>query len=331
MANKKKEVFYCSKPEDNGMNPIILNEMFKKINRSKIRSIVIIKDGFKVTEWYKKGKDQVSHICSCTKSITSALIGIAIDEGLIHGVDQNLQDFFPELKGEYVDKVKKSITVKHLLEMTTGMDWPEFPRLDSGMYIKMRMSKNWIKYILERPMTAGPGEIFNYSTGNSHLLSAIINKVTDSNALEYAKSKLFDPLKFSDLIWHSSKGVYEGGTMLKLKTNDMAKFGYLYLNKGKWFGKQIISEKWVEESTSKHSEGHPYAGNYGYHWWVKMSEDGLNQEYYFAFGFGGQFIFVHPKYNIVAAFTSSISRTNPNMMLPRELFEENIIKSIEGY
>jgi CubicO group peptidase (beta-lactamase class C family) len=321
-----KDLFPTSELEAQGINPVLIQTMMKKITKSKIHSVIIIKNGYRVLEWFRHKEDKPSHICSCTKSISSALIGIALDKGIIDSIEHPVLDYFPNASQYCSDERVELITIRHLLEMRAGFDWVEFPRLDSLMYTKMRQSRDWIKYILQTPMKYAPGEAYNYNTGNSHLLSVIINKATGSNAMEFAKENLFGPMGIKDFLWYNNKGVYEGGTMLKLKTADMAKFGVLYLNKGNWFGKQLISEAWVEESTTKKSEGHKIAGPYGYHWWTINRKDNDEREYFFAMGFGGQFIFVHPKTNTVAAFTSSISRTNPDMLLPKKLWEEYIIE-----
>lgn len=315
----KNELFPTSDAEGQGLNPDLIQEMMNKITHSKIRSLIIIKNGYKVMEWFKYNEDKPSHICSCTKSITSALIGIALDQGLIASIEQPVLGYFPEIAPYCSDVRKSKITIRHLLEMRAGFDWVEFPRLDSTMYYKMRLSQDWIKFVLQTPMIKEPGEAFTYSSGNSHVLSAIINKTTSSNALEFAKENLFGPMGIKDFIWYHKEGVYEGGTMLKLKTIDMAKFGVLFLNNGNWFGKQLVPEVWVKESTTQKSEGHKIASPYGYHWWTE-------KDYFYAMGFGGQFIFVHPSTNTVAAFTSSTSKMNPNMLLPKKLWEQYIIK-----
>jgi len=179
------------RPENHGLAPAPLLELERAIEKELIYSALLIKDGFIVFEYYKGNLDRNSKfvLFSCTKSVTSALIGIAIDKGLIKGVDQKISDFFPSLTKPDVDERKKRITLRHLLTMTSGLALADRP-----YYLAMTTSNDWVEYALTRPMKDDPGNQFTYSTGVSHLLSAIVQKVSGTDTLRFASKNLFAPI-----------------------------------------------------------------------------------------------------------------------------------------
>ncbi|MBW7461570.1 serine hydrolase, partial [Paenibacillus sepulcri] len=177
--------------------------------------------------WHDKGEDRVGAVYSLTKSILSALIGIAIGEGCIQGVKQPIADYFAEVASAE-DPRKRGILIEHLLTMTPGFHWPDFDK----PYWKMRRTPDWVSFILDQPMAHTPGEAFTYNSGGSHLLSAILRKATGEPVYDYAKRHLFDKLGFIRPRWNSSSGIHEGGTGLHISAQDMAKFGQLYLQGG---------------------------------------------------------------------------------------------------
>lgn len=321
-----------STPEAQGMDSQKLYEMFKYIKDNKlgIHSILVTRNGYMVADgsYYPYSKDNKHILNSATKSITGGLVGIAINDGYIKGVDQKVLDIFGDLNIENVDDKKKGITVKNLLTMTSGLDWTEdgsygTPTDSSGIMWK---NQNAVQYVLSRPMKAEPGKEFYYSSGSSHVLSGIIQKTTGKKSIDYATEKLFKPLGISNVSWMYDKmGINSGSGKMFMKPEDMAKYGYLYLNKGKWEDKQIIPANWVEESTKKQVEtpgglaGHD---GYGYQWWMNRMEG------YSARGFGGQYIFVLPKYDIVAVFTSGMKSFN--FSKPEEIVEKYIIPAVKS-
>lgn len=317
-----------STPEKHGMDAELLSEMIKMIEKDEIYSMLIVKDGCIVSEYYKEGWDKGS-LCrfnSCTKSITSSLIGIAIDKGYIKGVNQKILDFFPELNKPGIDDRKKQITIQHLLSATSGIDWPEWQEWNYNI-APMFQSTNWVKFILERPMKTEPGREFNYNTGGSHLLSCIIQKTTGKNALSFAKENLFGPLGISSVTWPTdSDNINTGGHGITMTSRDAAKFGLLYLNNGYWNGKQVIPGKWISESTTKQSEGHQWFGNYGYQWWLKSFGSPEPYQTFFAMGYGGQYIFVVPKASMVVVFSSWMP--GESCFKPMQYLENFIIKSM---
>lgn len=288
------------------MDQAIFNDLIDRINNENILNLVVVKDGKAVVDHNKKDeyKGKRFKINSCTKSIVSALIGIAIDNKLIEGIHQPISDFFSELRANEVDKRKKDITIYHLLTMTSGISWPEFGNW--GFISSLVSSSNWIKFVLNRPMEHNPGESFNYNSGGSHLLSAIISKATGMDAYAYARKHIFEPLGIEDLTWMSDpQGNSNGGFGIEMSAYDMAKIGNLYLNKGKAEKNSLISEFWINESLESRMLVSKSLGYYGYQWWIKdLTFKGTSITAYYAMGNGGQFIFVIPKMNMVTVFIS---------------------------
>ncbi|MFE3572736.1 serine hydrolase domain-containing protein [Lysinibacillus sp. NPDC059133] len=323
------------KPENIYMNNEKLSKLEQviKSDYNNINGIVIIRNGHLAYEKYfnGKGRDDCHHVASVTKSVLSALIGIAIDKGYIKSVEQKVLDFFPEYMSD-ADQQKQQITIRHLLTMTVPYpfeDWHE--PLDM-----LCQQKDWIKYTLELMGENGNVGTFKYSTAGAHVLSAILTQSTGKSARAFANEHLFTPLGmkeipnyqmnaygFDDLFgknvkgWvHDPKGHSTGGWGLTLTTRDMARFGYLYLNNGIWDHNRILSETWIRESTEINQN------NYGYLWWLRQ-EDGLST--YLAIGDGGNMICCIPKMNMVVAISSEFIM-NPRDRWP--LIKEYIISAV---
>ncbi|WP_316275137.1 serine hydrolase domain-containing protein [Bacillus halotolerans] len=298
-----------------GMDTEKLSKLDPKIKSeySNINGIVVVKNGYIAYERYYHGygpKD-THHVASVTKSIMSALIGIAIHAGYIKSVDQNVLDFFPEYVPDPYNKQKQDITIRHILTMTAPYpfeDWHE--PLD-----KMCMQPDWITYTLGMLGQGGTIGTFKYSTAGAHLLSAIITRSTGKSARKFANERLFKPIGgkeiphygmqsfgFDDLFGKNVKGWVNdpdgnstGGWGLTLTPRDMARFGYLYLNHGTWNNQQVIPESWIDQSTAMN------ANNYGYLWWLR-DEDSVFS--YSALGDGGNVICCVPEKNLVVAIAS---------------------------
>ena len=301
---KEEIVFDTFKPEEQNMDSRYLLEMDEYIanNLPHIQSVIIMQDGKMIFEKYYQGytEDDIFRICSATKTITSALVGVAVKEGFIESVDQKIAGFFKEYMTANEDPQIREITIKHLLTMTSGLDWNEN---QWGELVYYSDTKDLMKFTMELRVSKKPGEIFNYNTLGSQLLSGIITKASKMSTLEFAKKYLFGPLGITKYKWDTDKmGFYIGGADLYLRTRDMAKIGQLYLNDGIWDGKRILPEGWVAESTSEHNKGgSPHNESYGYHCWVTTVK-GYNA--FFAGGYGGQFIFVVPDLKLAVAITS---------------------------
>ncbi|MGF7047840.1 CubicO group peptidase (beta-lactamase class C family) [Paenibacillus sp. DS2015] len=305
-----------------------------KSEYSNINGIVVVRNGSIAYERYYNsyGPDDTHHVASVTKSIISALIGIAIEARYINNIDQKVLDFFPEYVPNVEDRQKREISIRHLLTMTAPYsfeDWQE--PLD-----KMCMQPDWIKYTLDILGQKGSVGTFKYSTAGAHLLSAIITRSTGKSAREFANERLFKPIGmneipdyemtsfgFEDLFGNNVKGWVNdpnsnstGGWGLTLTPRDMARFGLLYLNRGILDNNQIIPRTWTLESIAMNSN------NYGYLWWLR-EEDGVFA--YSALGDGGNVICCIPEKDLVVAIASEF------IINPRDrwtLIKEYIIPAV---
>lgn len=270
-----------------------------------IDSILIVKNGYIVFEEYfnlEYNQNTLHRIFSCTKSVLSALIGIAIDKGYIESVEQKILDFFPNQTFANSDPRKENIKIGHLLTMTSGLDWQELNIAydnPNNNFAQLVNSTNWVQYILDRPMVANPGEIWNYNTGDFHLLSALLHNAAGLPAGDFAINYLAAPMGIVDAFWETDpQGINFGGSGLELTPRSMAKFGFLFLNNGTWDGQQLVPKDWVGSSTSSYSST-DVTTDYCQGWWRKP-----NLNTYYALGYAGQFIFVVPQYDLVVVFTS---------------------------
>jgi CubicO group peptidase (beta-lactamase class C family) len=314
-------------PEEQGMHSNILADMLEeiKIKSYSIDSITIIRNGFMVADAYfypfSKGQKHIIH--SCTKSIMSALIGIAIDKGYIKNVDQTIVGFFSDRKISNLNEHKESITLENLLTMASGLECRDSWRYGYVGLEEMMNSDDWAQYVLDLPTAEPPGERFEYCNGVSYLLSVIIQKTTNMRTLEFAKKSLFGPLGITDVRWETSpQGIDIGWGRMWLKPHDMAKIGWLYLNKGRWADKQIVPAMWVKESTRAHIDAttdRTLQIHYGYQWWVDSNG------YYAAVGAKGQGIFVLPDKNIVTVVTGDLPDRRAAYIIIKKLLESYII------
>lgn len=291
-----------STPEEQGMDSEILARAFDfiRMQNINIHSLHIVRNGYAVLDsyFYPYPESSVHDSASVTKSIVSVLVGIAIDKGFLSSVDVPLTRLFPEHEFMSLDANKKKLTIKNLLTMTSGYDC----RYQGGerQLMDMRKSNDWVRYMLDMPVIHEPGTRFSYCSGNFHLLAGIISKTTRLCPKEFAQKHLFTPLGIKESIWPTDpKGINFGWGDLHLHPKDMAKIGYLFLKKGRWKNIQIVSSRWVRQSTQIHtrSSDNEY---YGLSWWIRPTpEPGI----YEALGRGGQRIIVWPAKNIVVVFT----------------------------
>ena len=318
------------KPDEYGMDGKILDQAdaYIKDNYPNIYSLVVIKDGVLVYEkYYKdKGRDDHVHVFSVTKSVISSLVGIALREKYLSGLDQKLADFYPEYYADIKEAEKKEISLKNALTMTAG-----FEPADKDI-VKWITSEDWFAYTLNEPMIGSPGKEFNYDTGLSHLLSGVLTKATKMSTLDFAKKFLFEPMGIKNLRWGTdNKGYYGGGHLLELTPRDMAKFGYLYLKEGNWKGSQLVPADWVKESTSTQISFDENSG-YGYLWWLNEKEDAKSKKklsIYSAVGHGGQRIDVVPELDMVAVITADDRVAAKNNLDTGEILGRFIIPAVK--
>ena len=253
-------------PEHQGMNAAALSALHSTYDSFPLHAAVVVRNGVVVDTYFEDGYDETSvfTLQSVSKSITSALVGIAIEQGYIENVDMLLSDYFPELLSAS-DTHWQRITLRHLLTHTSGI-----ASTDSALWYEWRASENWLDYLFALPIYSEPGTNFDYSTGNTHLLSAVLERATGKTLGAYADEVLFAPLGMTSAdVGASPEGVGDGGNGFHMTTLDLARFGLLYLNNGVWQEHQIVPADWVEASTTTQAQRASDGSRYGYQWWVR--------------------------------------------------------------
>lgn len=313
-------------PDEQGMNADLLAGVVDTIKERDydVDSVTVIRNGYIVLdEYFPPFEPNSMHIIhSCTKSIVSALIGIAIDQGYIEGMDQLVLDLFMERTAANLDADKETMTLEDLLTMSSGLECRDSYLYNWRGLNEMRESDDWVQFMLNLPMAEPPGTRFEYCNGGSFLLSAIIQETTGMSALAFAEENLFGPLNITDVHWPANpEGITIGWGDIHMRPHDMAKIGYLYLNGGQWDGEQVVPAAWVKASTQAHIAAGTLSDGYGYQWWV---DDG---GYYMAIGYQGQFIYVVPEKDMVVVFTSELDESD--FFIPETLLNEYIIPAAE--
>jgi CubicO group peptidase (beta-lactamase class C family) len=303
LSTPNEFVWQSSTPEQQGMDSELLGNMLAAIHEEglNLHSLLIVRNGYLVVEayFYPFQRDTKHELYSCTKSFISTLIGIAIDQNLIEDVNRPvINTWFADRTFNHLDAQKESLTLEHLLTMTSGLDWSE----GDPIYREMYYSNDWVQFVLDKSMVEEPGNQFNYCSGCSHILSAILQRSTGTGTLEFARQYLFEPLGINDFSWEmDSNNIPIGGWGLNLTPRDMTKLGLLYLNNGVWNGEQVVEAGWIRTSVSKHVET-PGDLDYGYQWWIYPS-----LEAYTALGRDGQTIFVIPESRLVVVTTAEVN------------------------
>lgn len=242
---------------------------------------------------------------SVSKTVTSVIYGIAITRGDFKAaLDTPVLKFFDNAKVKNVDDRKRRMTIKDVLTMTTGLQWNEDvpyddPRSDSSL---MEATDDWVQYVIDKPMAAEPGKVFNYSSGATELLAYIFQKETGRDIDDYGNKYLFTPLGIKHHWKRTYLGVVDTEGGLYLSPENLAKIGYLYLHQGMWDSKQIVSKQWVKESLTPYVDASEGSENfkYGFKWWLYPLG---NKFVWMARGFGGQRLMVFPDENLIAVFT----------------------------
>jgi CubicO group peptidase (beta-lactamase class C family) len=282
----------------------------------RLHSLLVSWRGSIVLEHYGKGirAARPANVKSVSKSIISALIGIAIERRLIPGVETPISRYFPQLLKED-DARKRRITVEDLLAMRSGMESTSFDNY--GSWVK---SRNWVQFVLTRPMIADPGTSMEYSTGSSHVLSAILTKVSRTSTHQFAQRVLATPLGITLARWpRDPQGIYFGGNEMLLTPRQMVAFGELYLHGGRAGGRQIVPAAWVETSCVPRGRSRFNPDQqYGYGWWSREFAD---QDSCFAWGFGGQYIFVFRELDLVVVTTSTPDVSDERREHRRKIFD----------
>lgn len=316
--------------EAHHLNVSLFDSINKDICEGKygnIHDLLIIADNDLVVEQYYNGRDrdQLHFLASNTKSFNAVLTGIAIAQGKIKNVDQRMSDYFPEFEDTEKDSLKRLITIQHLLTMTSGFKWDELSLpLDDpdNMGVRIDQSDNWLNASLSLNMDTMPGTKYVYCGPNSIILGEIIKRSTGQDIAQYAEENLFKPLNIDKYDWFSKNGIYETGGGLKLKPRDIAKYGLLHLNKGKWNGAEIVPADWIEQTFDPYIEiRHPFYSCY--QWQMVKTESGYNS--WFIPGNGGQIIDIIPALNLVIV----INADNRNIPKTERTPLEYLVKDIE--
>jgi len=317
-----------STPEEQELDSALILAMLQDIQNKKlnIHGILIVRHGYLVTEVYfpPYGQELKHPVYSITKSVTSAMVGKAMQAGYIKSVQQKVLDFFPDIARDATDPRLKDITLEHLLTMSAGYNTNTMPDL----YGKDASFDTVRQILTYDSVLQPPGATFFYDSGLPHLLSAVVQKTSGKTLQTYAEQELFQPLGITDITWGSDpRGITTGATGLMLRPRDMAKIGYLYLHQGEWNGAQVLPKEWVKSSTTKHIEttGLMNAAEddgYGYLWWIDSFGG------YSAHGFGGQYIFVLPRLDMVIVFTAGLP--DPLFPVPNQLVRSYVIPAAQA-
>lgn len=322
------------------MDQEVLDDLIFEISAGtygEMHSIVVVREGKLVLERYFRGyhRNRLHPLYSCSKSVTSVLIGMAEMDGYIRNLDDSLLSFFPEYSFiANPDARKNTITLRHTLMMAGGFEWDEWalPYSDpNNDVVKLtRENSDWYKAALDRPMASEPGSLFVYDGMLTMLLGGIIKNMTGLNVEDFAAQRLFWQLGIGSWYWYkSSTGLISTSGGLELRPIDFAKIGYLFLENGRWGTRRIVSEDWVSEST------HPWIirnhnGSYGYQWWRRRDRNALARsmrvnDFYYASGYGGQYLWVVPHLDLVVVATAGNFENGENNF---NLFRDHILPSI---
>lgn len=274
-----------------------------------IFSLLVSKNGKVVIEEYYNGRteDNLCDVQSLTKGLMSILLGIAIDKKYIKDVDEPIAKYFPS-EYENLDDAKKDITIRHLLNQTSGLSWKGYLEHEAWL-----TSENPISFVLDKALESMPGERYNYNSGATHLLSVIISRAYGNSSLEFANEYLFNDLNIQSLDWQKrNAGYYDGsGLGLKMKPTDLMKLGHLLENNGNWQGQQIVSVDWIEKLFDEREKSSTEWGlrnsMHGFCWY-KAEINGTSVDY--GMGYGGQFIMLIPESDLIIVATHNHDTPN---------------------
>ena len=301
-----------STPEEQGISSESIRNLLHSIDTSgqEFHSLIIQRHGHIVTEGYWKPyqANDKQQLYSLSKSFTSTAIGFAVEEGLLT-VEDPVIKFFPENLPDSISDNLSTLKIKHLLSMSVGHSQDAIRILEASP-----KDQSWATTFLTLPLIVEPGSQFMYNSGASYMLAAIIQKVTGQSAHDFLEPRLFEPLGITNSSWSvNDEGVNMGASHFRISTRDISKFGQLYLQKGKWNGKQLLSEKWVEEATSKQisngNDDNSWGYGYGYQFWLNPP-GGFRAD-----GAFGQFSMVLPAQDMVVNITSESIDTKTTMQL----------------
>jgi len=324
-------------PETVGLDPAALCALvprFTAWTQADMHAVLVVRHGALVFEHYFKGEDEtwgrsrgvvefapeVKHdLRSITKSVTSLVLGIAIDHGWVPGVDTPVLSLLPQyadLRSPELDR----ITLRHLLTMSAGLKWDEnIPYSNpENSEIQMDYAPDPYRYVLTRPVDSAPGAIWNYSGGGAALISAVLHKATGKTEDVLLQETLFDPLGIHDVDWARYPKTNEpaAASGLRMRPRDLAKLGQLVLNHGMWDGKQIVSAAWIDASITPQIQASQLYF-YGYQWWLGRSLVDKHQvDWAVGYGLGGQRLYVLPQLDMVVLVMTGLYRSEIQSVVP---------------
>ena len=274
-----------------------------KVKVKGLESLVVMHEGQIVSEDYFSGtkSGQLKHVRSVTKSIVSLLVGIAIDEGHLNGIDDTIGQY---LSGIANVNDKGNITIEQLLTMTGGFQWNEVFGNEFGQWI---VSDNQLQYVLDKPLQNSPGTYYNYNTGATHVLGIVVAEASGMSLVDFADAHLFGPLGITSRAWDVDKqGRHYGGHGVQLLPTDVVKLGQLIINGGTYNNQQVVSSDWIQDSSAEQwqlefSYGDLTDVDYGYLWYL---DHGTGNEVVLGWGYGGQFVYTVPALDLVIGTTA---------------------------
>ncbi len=298
--------------QEAGFDETLLIKAFRRINfvRRKVHSVLVFRRKKLVAEWNTPGYgvDVAYPLFSIAKSITSILVGIAIEMGYIEDERSAVLDFFPEFRSSIDDAAKFDITIKHILTQTSGIRWRELDiayKSSANMHYGMEHSSDWMEFVLSQPMEHCPGEVFEYNTGAFHLFSAIIERASGMKFEDFADKHLFTPLGIEEIEWKRDPCGFAcaagsvGG--VSLTPMDLAKIGWMVIDGGEFNGRRIVDTDWLDRSTVGLVDT-LHGAHYGYGWWV-WHADGI--KIFAAKGYAGQALMIVPELDLFVVFTGN--------------------------
>ena len=293
-----------------------------------VNSMIISWKGEVIGERYYRGMraNRVVNVKSVSKSLIAPLVGIAIRDSLLEGPQQKLTELLPEYASYIEASHRDEILLHHVLSMTTGLEGTSFQNY--GPWVA---SSDWVRFALSQPAECPPSSCMTYSTGNSHLISVILTNAAGKDLRTYAREVFFRPLGITLPNWdRDPQGYYLGGNNMGLRPRDMLRIGELFLNRGQYEGRQIVPESWIDRMWDVYAVS-PWNGHrHGYYWWSRVFG---GEQTHFAWGYGGQYIFIVPRLELVVVFTSSLTNrprgVNHNRVI-QDFLSHEIIPAIRA-
>ncbi len=329
--------------EDVGLDSQRLAAMVEGIrsgSEGRLHSLLIARHGTLAVEEYfaPSSADDVHSLQSVSKSVTSLLVGIALDDGRLASEDTPVLDALPRYSGLQGDPWRDALTVRHLLSMRSDLAWREEPYAGSDLETLNRSAEDWVRFVLDRPLVAAPGSDWQYNSGGVIALAGVLRAVEQEDVVAFAHERLFAPLGIAGDRWFRSPydGLPHTGGGLYLRSRDMARLGQLVLQGGTWDGRAVVSRGWLDRSTRRVTGPltfwrHPVY--YGLLWWLfpmsGRAESSPGQpDIVTASGAGGQWIFVVPARDMVVTFTADPA--NADFLRPVDLLYDEILPSVVG-